>query len=236
MQCRALWVLAPDDVDPGTLRDLAGLGFSLNRHSNAKSLAQALEHGGAEPVQVALLMADVVENCLCAGELADRAPETVVLAQGDPSSLVEQLALLRSGVDWVLARSQPAEDLAMAIGALYRRRLGLLVQRSSQPQRIGSWSLRQDGWLLAHDDGPRMRLSEVERVIVGMLFAAPEHIVSRDMLTAAVLEVWKGGPGSRRRASVNLPLLVGRLRTKGRQLDLRVPVRLVDGRAFAWGA
>jgi DNA-binding response OmpR family regulator len=232
-----IWVLAPgpDRHAQALLSGLARTGHVLVRHAGRKALQAHWEARSQDGPAAWLLLADVVENSLCAAWLRDRWPRACVLACAGEGSQAEQCVLVQAGADWLVRRDDTPELLSAVLAMLWRRQA---VASAAPPApalpRVGAWTLRQEAWVLAHDEGHRLRLSTAERALLRCLFMAPGHAAPRETLTRMILEDWRGEPTRQRRQGVNLPVLVGRLRAKGRAAGLVLPIQAVRGTAYAW--
>ena len=115
----------------------------------------------------------------------------------------------------------PAPDMSMAEWDALLRTLCRRLQGAGRPRRPGAWTCTR---VLAGPAGERLPLTATERAFLVRLLNAPDHCLRRERFLPRNAAVERD---SVRRVDV----LVSRLRSKARRLDIDLPVLAVRG----WG-
>lgn len=146
--------------------------------------------------------------------LGRAAPAVATVWHVSGMALGERIAALDAGADVCAQAGMDALEWDALLRGLYRRGL-----RGSSP-----WRLDPRGGVLAGPAGERLPLTPAERAFFVQLLNAPGHRLRREGFFPS--DPSGIGEGARR-----VDVLVSRLRSKARSLDIELPVLAVRG----WG-
>ncbi|CAM5198698.1 hypothetical protein CDEF62S_03531 [Castellaniella defragrans] len=96
------------------------------------------------------------------------------------------------------------------------------------------WSPYREAWWLIHDRGVQVPLTRAEHAVLACLYRSPGRWVPGEVLVQAVLRTWSAPPHRQRRTTVDIRVVLGRLRTKARRVGLVLPVQCVATRYCWW--
>lgn len=231
MRDRLLWALAPNDN--ADLMYLRKVGCRVRRYASIEHADRDTIRADMLACDAALLMADPAANCRAAWLARDMGQPLDLVAVVDSPRHGELMALLQVGVDWIMQQDDPPAMLASALRALRLRRLEYIDDAASPVHGIGPWVLEAECWILRHRDGASLRLSVSERAILTCLFEAPGHVASHDMLDQALFHAWRHV--SERASHDPRPSgIISRLRRRGRQAGMDLPLEPLRGYGYVW--
>lgn len=142
------------------------------------------------------------------------APGAALVWQPWGATAAERAAALDAGIDACAPAGMEALEWDALLRSLYRRAHG----------GAGSWRVLTPGRMLAGPDGERLPLTVRERAFFVRLFNAPGHCLHRERFFPN--EARDALDGARR-----VDVVVSRLRSKARRLNIELPVLAVRG----WG-
>lgn len=178
------------------------------------TLAGLLEQLPAQAVDVLVLRGPYAIVPALLARLRCAAEGVAVVWQPWASTAAERAAALDAGVDACApVGTEPLEWDAL-LRSLYRRAHG----------GAGMWRVMPPGRTLAGPDGERLPLTLRERAFFVRLFSTPGHCLHRERFFPAES---RDAQDSARRVDV----VVSRLRSKARRLNIELPVLAVRG----WG-
>lgn len=143
----------------------------------------------------------------------------VITARGEKE---DRLRGIRGGADAYLVKPVALDELASLIGNLVRR---------LRANTVPSWTLRRVNWTLQSPDGPSIKLTHTESLVVDRLVRSPGQPVDRNRLVEAL------GEDPILYDPRRMEILIRRLRAKAREaLGYELPLETVHRIGYAFTA
>lgn len=138
----------------------------------------------------------------------------IVMLTGRGRRRTDQVKGLDAGADAYLTKPVDIELLVATARSVLRRRHPSAVSAAMPAASFAGWHLDQDGWNLTSPRGAKIRLTQIERVLMKLLFKQAGAVVSREDIIRRLIEGAAVAQDVHDFDPHRLELLVHRLRRK----------------------